>query len=196
VQAAAESYIGLVEVGVGLIPAAGGCTEMMRRAACGLDEGDDVTKQTIEVFERIGMAKVASSAAEAKEWNYLRTGDDITMNRDRLLAEAKKAAQGLALAGYEAPEPKPTLVGGRGVRAALELRLWMMQQAMWASEYDVVVGKRLANVLAGGDLTQVSFVSEEYMLGLEREAFLGLCGEQKTRERIEHLLKTGKPLRN
>lgn len=196
VQAAAESYIGLVEVGVGLIPAAGGCTEAMRRATAGLDEGDDVTKQTLEVFERIGMASVASSAAEAKEWSYLRPGDDITMNRDRLLAEAKKAAQALALAGYEPSEPKPVLVGGRGVRAALELRLWMMQQAMWASDYDVVVGKRLANVLAGGDLTQVSFVSEEYLLGLEREAFLGLCGEQKTRERIEGLLQTGKPLRN
>lgn len=196
VQAAAESYIGLVEVGVGLIPAAGGCTEMMRRATAALDEGDDVTKQTLEVFERIGMAKVASSAAEAKEWNYLRPTDDITMNRDRLLAEAKKAAQALALAGYEVQEPKPILVGGRGVRAALDLRLWTMRQALWASDYDVLVGKRLANVVAGGDLTQVSFVSEEYMLGLEREAFLGLCGEAKTRERIEHLLKTGKPLRN
>ncbi len=196
VQAAAESYIGLVEVGVGLIPAAGGCTEMMRRATAGLDEGDDPTKQTLAVFERIGMAKVASSAAEAKEWNYLRRGDDITMNRDRLLDEAKRAAQALALAGYEPPEPRPVLVGGRGVRAALELRLWMMNQALWASEFDVVVGKRLANVVAGGDLTQASLVSEEYMLGLEREAFLGLCGEQKTTERIEHLLKTGKPLRN
>ena len=196
VQAAAESYIGLVEVGVGLIPAAGGCTEMMRRATAGMDEGDDVTKETLAVFEKIGLASVASSAAEAKEWKYLRASDDITMNRDRLLAEAKKAAQALALAGYRVAEPKPILVGGRGVRAALELRLWTMQQAMWASEYDVTVGKRLANVLAGGDLTQVSFVSEEYMLGLEREAFLSLCGETKTRERIEHLLKTGKPLRN
>ncbi|MCB1018292.1 MAG: 3-hydroxyacyl-CoA dehydrogenase/enoyl-CoA hydratase family protein [Acidobacteria bacterium] len=196
VQAAAESYIGLVEVGVGLIPAAGGCTEMMRRATAGLDESDDVTKQTLHLFERIGMAKVASSAEEAQQWGYLSPGDDITMNRDRLLAEAKKAALALALAGYEPKEPQPILVGGRGVRAALELRLWMMRQAMWASDYDVTVGKRLANVLAGGDLTQPSFVSREYMLGLEREAFLGLCGEQKTRERIEHLLKTGKPLRN
>ena len=196
VQAAAESYIGLVEVGVGLIPAAGGCTEAMRRATAGLDESDDVTKETIGVFERIGMAQVASSAAEAKEFGYLRPTDDVTMNRDRLLAEAKKAAMALALAGYEPEEPKPILVGGRGVRAALELRLWMMRQAMWASDYDVLVGKKLANVLAGGDLTQTSFVSEEYMLGLEREAFLALCGEQKTRERIEHLLKTGKPLRN
>ncbi|MCB9383748.1 MAG: 3-hydroxyacyl-CoA dehydrogenase/enoyl-CoA hydratase family protein [Bryobacterales bacterium] len=196
VQAAAESYIGLVEVGVGLIPAAGGCTEMMRRATAGLDESDDVTKQTLHLFERIGMAKVASSAEEAQQWGYLSPGDDITMNRDRLLAEAKKAALALALAGYEPKEPQPILVGGRGVRAALELRLWMMRQAMWASDYDVTVGKRLANVLAGGDLTQPSFVSQEYMLGLEREAFLGLCGEQKTRERIEHLLKTGKPLRN
>ena len=196
VQAAAESYIGLVEVGVGLIPAAGGCTETMRRATAHKDEGADVTKETLAVFERIGMAKVASSAEEAREWGYLRESDGITMNRDRLLAEAKKAALALALGGYRPEEPKPILVGGRGVRAALELRLWMMRQAMWASDYDVAVGKRLANVLAGGDLTQASLVSEDYMLGLEREAFLGLCGEQKTRERIEHLLKTGQPLRN
>jgi 3-hydroxyacyl-CoA dehydrogenase len=196
VQAAAESYIGLVEVGVGLIPAAGGCTEMMRRATAGKAEGADVTKETLTVFERIGMAKVASSSEEAREWGYLRRTDDITMNRGRLLAEAKKAAQALALSGYEPAEPEQILVGGRGVRAALELRLWIMQQAMWASEYDVVVGKRLANVLAGGDLTQASLVSQEYMLGLEREAFLGLCGEAKTQERIEHLLKTGRPLRN
>ena len=196
VQAAAETYMGLVEVGVGLIPAAGGCTEMLRRATEGLDAKDDVTSQTLAVLEMIGMAKVSNSAAEARQMRLLRPADGVTMNRDRLLGEAKKAAQGLATAGYEPPEESPILVGGRGVRAALELRLWMMRQAEWASDHDVHVGKKLANVLAGGDLSEASLVSEEYLLGLEREAFLSLCGEQKTQQRIEHILKTGKPLRN
>lgn len=196
VQAAAETYIGLVEVGVGLIPAGGGCAEMIRRATVGLDEGDDLTGAVIDVFDRIGTAKVAGSAAEAREWNYLRRGDDVTMNRDRVLAEAKQAAIGLAAGGYEPPEPSPILVGGRGLRANLELRVWMMGQAAWASEYDQFVGKKLANILAGGDLTQASFVDEDYVLGLEREAFLSLCGEEKTQQRIEHILKTGRPLRN
>ncbi|MBI1354199.1 MAG: 3-hydroxyacyl-CoA dehydrogenase [Acidobacteria bacterium] len=196
VQAAAETYMGLVEVGVGLVPAAGGCAEVTRRYTAGLDAKDDVTAHMLSAFEMIGTAKVSNSAAEAREMRLLRASDGVTMNRDRLLAEAKKAAQGLATAGYEPPEETPILVGGRGVRAALELRLWMMRQAEWAGDYDVHVGKKLANVLAGGDLTEPAFVSEEYLLGLEREAFLSLCGEQKTQARIEHILKTGKPLRN
>ena len=196
VQAAAESYIGLVEVGVGLIPAGGGCAEMVRRWNAGLTENDDMTRGMIEVFDTIGMAKVANSAAESRDWRYLRSADDITMNRDRLLAEAKQAALGLVAGGYEPPEPSPILVGGRALRAALDLRVWMMRQAAWATDYDQLVGKKLANILAGGDLTQPSFVDEDYLLGLEREAFLSLCGEERTQQRIEHILKTGRPLRN
>ncbi len=196
VQAAAETYMGLVEVGVGLIPAGGGCAEMVRRWTDGFTEKDNLTRGMIQVFDMIGTAKVANSAPEAEEWRYLRGSDDITMNRARLLAEAKQTALGLVAGGYEPPEPEPILVGGRGLRAALELRAWMMREAEWASEFDQFVAKKLANVLAGGDLTQASFVDEAYLLGLEREAFLSLCGEEKTQQRIEHILKTGKPLRN
>jgi 3-hydroxyacyl-CoA dehydrogenase len=128
--------------------------------------------------------------------SFLGPSDGITMNRDRLLADAKRAVMARAQAGYEPPQDSDILVGGRGVRASLELRAWMMQQAMWASEHDLLVGKKLAGILAGGDLTQPSFVSEDYLLGLEREAFLSLCGESKTQQRIEHILKTGRPLRN
>ncbi len=196
VQAAAETYMGLVEVGVGLIPAAGGCTEVVRRLSAGLDLKSNLEGPAGDAFQMIGTAKVSNSAAEAREMGLLRASDGITMNRDRLLAEAKKVAQALATAGYEPPEETPILVGGRAVRASMELRLWMMRQAMWASDHDAHIGKKLANVLAGGDLTEQAYVSEEYLLGLEREAFLSLCGEQKTQQRIEHLLKTGRPLRN
>ena len=196
IQAAGETYMGLVEVGVGLIPGGGGCVEMLRRHTAGLDEKDDITTATRDVFEMIGTAKVSSSATEAREWRYLQGSDGITMNRDRLLAEAKNRARGLATAGYEPPRPSEILVGGRGVKAALDLGLWMMRQAQYISDYDVEIGKRLGTVLAGGDLTQPSFVSEDYLIGLEREVFLSLAGEQKTQERIGHFLKTRRPLRN
>lgn len=196
VQAAAETYMGLVEAGVGLIPAAGGCVEMTRRLTAGLDTKDNLEDAAGTAFEMIGTAKVSNSALEARQMRLLRASDGVTMNRDRLLAEAKRVAKGLATAGYEAPEETPVLVGGRAIRASLELRLWMMRQAHWASDHDVHVGKKLANVLSGGDLTEPAFVSEEYLLGLEREAFLSLCGEEKTQQRIEHILKTGRPLRN
>jgi 3-hydroxyacyl-CoA dehydrogenase len=185
-----------VEVGVGLIPAAGGCTEVVRRLSAGFDLKSNLEGPVGDAFQMIGTAKVSNSAAEAREMGLLRASDGITMNRDRLLAEAKKVALALATAGYEPPEETPILVGGRAVRASLELRLWLMRQAMWASDHDAHIGKKLANVLSGGDLTEQAYVSEEYLLGLEREAFLSLCGEQKTQQRIEHLLKTGRPLRN
>ncbi len=133
VQAAAETYMGLVEVGVGLIPAAGGCTEMMRRLTAGLEPKDNLEGPAGDAFQMIGTAQVSNSAAEARKLRLLKPSDGITMNRDRLLAEAKKVALGLATAGYEPPEQTPILVGGRGVRASLELRLWMMRQAHWAS---------------------------------------------------------------
>jgi len=195
-QAAAETYIGLVEAGVGLIPAGGGCAELARRAVAGLDEKDNLTPPMFDVFDRIATAKVSGSAAEAREWGILRRSDDVTANTDRLLAEAKAAAVGLAASGYEPPEQTEILVGGKGIKASFDLRAWMMRQAHWASDFDVFVAGKLAHILAGGELSAPSFVSEDYLLGLEREAFLSLCGEEKTQQRIEHILKTGKPLRN
>jgi 3-hydroxyacyl-CoA dehydrogenase len=196
VQAAAETYMGLVETGVGLVPAAGGCAEMVRRYTTGLTPEDDLTTATQTVFELIGMAKVSGSAAEARQRRYLRANDGITMNRDRLIAEAKHAAQAMATLGYEPSPGGEILAGGSGVLAALELGLYMMREAEYVSDFDVVVGKKLAHVLSGGRLSQPSLVSEEYLLNLEKEAFLSLCGEAKTHQRIEHVLKTGKPLRN
>jgi 3-hydroxyacyl-CoA dehydrogenase len=185
-----------VEVGAGLIPAAGGCTETLRRYTNPLGAAGDMEGATRAAFEMIGTAKVSNSGAEAKEMRYLTQADGITMNLDRLLADAKKAALGLATAGYEPFEETEVLVGGKGVKAAMELGVWMMKQGGYASDHDVLIGGKLAHVLAGGDLSAPSMVSVDYMLGLELEAFLSLCGEEKTQQRIESLLKTGRPLRN
>jgi 3-hydroxyacyl-CoA dehydrogenase len=196
VQAAAETYMGLVEVGAGLIPAAGGCTELLRRHTSGLSPQQDLTPATREAFETIGMAKVSNSAAEARERRFLQATDRITMNRDRLIADARHTALALVSAGYEPEPPADVLVGGEVVRAALELDLYLTHEAGWISGYDLEIGRKLANVLSGGPLSQPAWVSEDYLLGLEREAFLSLCGEEKTQQRMEHILKTGKPLRN
>ena len=196
VHAAAETYMGLVEVGAGLIPAAGGCVELLRRHTEGRTLSDDLTPPTREVFQTIGLAKVANSAAEARDRRFLQSADMVTMNRDRLLADARQTALALAAAGYQPKPAREVLVGGQGVRAALDLELYLMYEARYLSDYDLQIGRKLAHVLAGGPLTQAGVVSEDYLLGLEKEAFLSLCGEQKTLERMEHILKTGKPLRN
>jgi 3-hydroxyacyl-CoA dehydrogenase len=188
--------MGLVETGVGLVPAAGGCVELLRRHTAQLTPDDDPTPATRAVFETIGTAKVSGSAAEARQWRYLRAADGITMNRDRLIAEAKRAAQALALAGHQPAPDTEILVGGGGTLAALELELYLMRESEYISDFDFHVGKKLAHILSGGKLSQPSFVSEDYLLNLEREAFLSLCGEERTHQRIEHVLKTGKPLRN
>ena len=196
VQAAAETYMGLVEVGVGLIPAGGGCKEFVRRSTEAFGVEDSVVHPLKSVFETIGSAKVSGSAVEAKQLNLLRANDVITMNRDRLLADAKQAALSLVVMGYRPQPPPEILVGGRGVRAALEMGPYLMREAEWISDYDLHIGKQLAYVVAGGNLSQPSLVSEEYLLGLERETFVSLCGEEKTQQRMEAVLKTGKPLRN
>ena len=195
VQAAAETYIGLVEVGVGLIPAGGGTKEMLARAmetAAGADPLPAVQR----VFETIAFAKVAGSGPDAKRIGYFREGDDITMNRDRLLADAK--AQALAMVSdYRPPQPRAAIrVGGEGVLAALKLGVHLAWRAGRISDHDAVIGRKLAWILAGGNLTHAATVTEQQLLDLEREAFLSLCGERKTTERIAHTLKTGKPLRN
>lgn len=196
VQAAAETYMGLVEVGAGLIPAAGGCKELLHRYTEGFSASDDLTPPTRTVFERIGMAKVSSSAAEARDWRFLRPSDEITMNRDRLIADAQQAALQMAKAGSSPKTEGEVLVGGNAVLAVLQLELYFMHEAKYITGYDMHVGRKLAHVLSGGPLSQPSLVSEEYLLGLEKEAFLSLCGEEKTQQRMEHILSTGKPLRN
>jgi 3-hydroxyacyl-CoA dehydrogenase len=188
--------MGLVEVGAGLIPAAGGCKELLHRHTEGFSASDDLTPPTRTAFERIGMAKVASSAEEAREWRFLRPSDEITMNRDRLIADAQQAALQMAKADAPPKTDMQILAGGNAVLAVLQLELYLMREAKYISDYDVHIGRKLAHVLSGGPLSQPGLVSEEYLLGLEKEAFLGLCGEEKTQQRMEHILTTGKPLRN
>jgi len=198
VQSAAEAYIGLVEVGVGLIPAAGGTTEMLARAMDGLT----VTAQTDllpvvqVVFETIGFAKVSTSAADARRLGLLRAVDGVSMNRERVVADAKAFALERVREGYRKPLPRAIAVGGSGVLAALKLGIHLAWRAGRISDHDAVIGRALAGVLAGGSLPHQTVVSEQYLLDLEREAFLKLCGERKTLERVQHTLKTGKPLRN
>ncbi len=197
VQAAAESYIGLVEVGVGLIPAGGGTKEMLARAVEGVPAQSDLLPYAQRVFETIGFAKVSTSAADARRLGFLTDADGITMNRERLMADAKAIALERVREGYQRPMPRTAIpVGGDSVLAALKLGVHLAWRAGRISEHDVVVGKALAMILAGGALPHPTTVPEQYLLDLEREAFLKLCGERKTLERIAHTLKTGKPLRN
>jgi 3-hydroxyacyl-CoA dehydrogenase len=196
VQAAAEAYIGLVEVGVGLIPAGGGTKEMLARAAESAPAGVDLLPYVQRVFETIGFGKVSTSAADAKRIGYLRDVDDVTMNRDRLIADAKAAALALA-SDYSAPQPRQAVrVGGEGLLAALKLGIHLAWRAGRISDHDALIGRKLAWILAGGSLPHPAAVSEQQLLDLEREAFLSLCGERRTQERIAYTLKTGKTLRN
>jgi 3-hydroxyacyl-CoA dehydrogenase len=198
VQAAAETYMGLVEVGVGLIPAAGGTKEMLARAVEHLpDPRADLTPFVQRVFETIGFAKVSTSAANAAELGFLRDADAITMNRERQLADAKAIALERAREGYKPRTPRTAIpVGGDSLLAALKLGVHLAWRAGRLSDHDALLGRTLAWVLCGGSLPHQTTVSEQYLLDLEREAFLKLCGERKTLERIQHTLKTGKPLRN
>lgn len=197
VQAAAESYIGLVETGAGILPAAGGCKEMVVRAVeAGTDELDRLNRLR-QVFENIALARVSTSADEARRLGYLRTADLVTMNRDRLLADAKQTALNLVRQGYRPPTPRTdVLVPGETAYAQLKLGVHMMRRADRISDHEVKIATKLAYVLSGGALNPPQPVSEQYLLDLEREAFLSLVGEPKTLERIQHLLKTGKSLRN
>jgi 3-hydroxyacyl-CoA dehydrogenase len=211
-QPHAETYIGLVEAGVGLIPAGGGTKEMLLRAvdaAVALappDPKDPASRfaQSAElgtalrrVFENIALAKVSTSAAEARGLGLLAAADRITLNRERLLLDAKAQAAVLAGVGYVAPQPRTAIPApGASALAALETGVYLMGEAGYASEHDQKVARWIAYVLAGGRVTAGVAVSEQYLLDLEREAFLSLCGERKTQERIAFTLKTGKPLRN
>jgi 3-hydroxyacyl-CoA dehydrogenase len=198
VQAAAESYIGLVEVGVGLIPAAGGTKEMTARAAAEMAPGTSDFLPTVQrAFETVAFAKVSSSAPDAERLGYLRPVDAFTMNRERLLSDAKARALQRVAEGYHAPAPRTAIrVGGDAVLAPLKLGIHLAWRAGRISDYDLVIGRKLATVMAGGALPHPSTVTEQELLDLEREAFLSLLGERRTLERIQHMLKTGKPLRN
>ena len=196
VVAAAETYMGLVEAGVGLIPAGGGTKEMLVRAMAVCGDRDDPLPHVQRVFETIGFAKVSTSADDARRLGYLRTVDSVIANRDRLIGEAKRVALARA-SGYVRPQPPAAIrVGGETVQAALKLGVYLAWRAGRISDHDALIGRTLASILSGGSLAYLGAISEAQLLDLEREAFLRLCGERKTQERIAHTLKTGKPLRN
>jgi 3-hydroxyacyl-CoA dehydrogenase len=195
VQAHAETYIGLVEPGVGLIPGWGGCGEMLERwqAMPGMPKGP--MPAVSKVFEIVSTATVAKSAAEAKELGFLRPGDGVTMNRDRLLADAKARALKLA-EGYTPPEPPVFRLPGPGGKTALMLAVESFQSRGLATDYDGVVSGKLATVLTGGDTDPTEEVTEAQLLALELAEFMELVHESRSQDRIEHMLATGKPLRN
>ncbi len=185
IQASAELYMGLVEVGVGLIPAGGGCKELLIRH-------HDLAK----VFEQIGYAKVSTSASEARQMRFLRDGDGISMNAERLIADAKALALSL-IPSYSPGAPRTDItVSGEAGYALIQLGVYVAKEGKYISKHDAVIGEKLANILSGGRLTGSPQVSEQYLLDLEREAFLSLCGYPETQQRMQHMLKTGKPLRN
>lgn len=198
VCAAAETYIGLVELGVGLIPGGGGTKEFVVRAADEMHEDEPETITLKNRFLTIATAKVATSAAEAYELGILRKGkDEIVMNQGRRIAEARKSVIELFDSGYSTPVQRTDVkVLGRSALGALYAGINGMWRANYATDHDVVVAKKLAYVMCGGDLSEPTAVSEQYLLDLEREAFLSLCGEKKTLERIQSVLKGGKPIRN
>jgi 3-hydroxyacyl-CoA dehydrogenase len=198
IHAAAEAYLGLVETGVGLIPGGGGTKEMLIRANERSAGGEDLDlfHALKPVFENIAMARVSTSGEDARSLGFLRPSDLIAMNRDRQIADAKQTALALLRAGYHPPAPAQIRVLGEEFLTGAKLAIHMMIRGGYASEYDGAVGRKLANILAGGAVTAAQIVPEQYVLDLEREAFVSLCGERKTQERIAYTLKTGKPLRN
>ena len=210
-QPHAELYIGLVEVGVGLLPGGGGCKEMLLRAvdgagalrqgtrasSGGLAESVELLETMKKAFEMIATAKVATSAHEARSYGFLSNADVITMNRERVLADAKARALELVREGYEPPVARTNIPApGENILATLKMGVHLMRQGDHITEYEVKLGHKIAEVLCGGNVTPGSPVSEQYLLDLEREAFKSLCGEKKTQERIQYTLKTGKTLRN
>ena len=199
-QPCGETYIGLVEVGVGVIPAGGGCKELMVRMTEGLpdgviDAGLNLQHVYAKAFENIAMAKVATSAVEGMELGYIRKNENISLGRDQQLWDAKQAVLGLAKF-YKKPRPVMIPVMGENFRGIADAVLYNMRHGNFASDYDCHVSRKVAHILSGGDCAEGTLVAEEEILALEREAFLSLCGEKKTQDRIMYMLNTGKPLRN
>jgi 3-hydroxyacyl-CoA dehydrogenase len=200
VCAAGEAYIGQVEAGVGLVPAGGGCKELLRRVVSPVIKrtpSADPLPFMQRIFEMIAMAKVSASAVEAQQWGFLTDCDRIVMNRDHLLSEAKHMVLEMAASGYRPPVRGKEIwaVGASGL-AAMEIMVWGLKEAGYASEHDALVANKTAYILSGGKLSKPQWVDPQYILDLEREAFLSLLGEQKTIDRMWHMLNTGKPLRN
>jgi 3-hydroxyacyl-CoA dehydrogenase len=194
IVAASETYMGLVEAGVGLIPGAGGCKELVRRM---VSDKSDPVPMLQNVLQTIGTGKVSSSAEEARTFGFLGEADRVVMNRDHLLHEAKQEVLALAEAGYTAPvHERNCYAAGRDARAALRAAIFILQQSGYASEYDAYLSGRLAHVLSGGALSSGQWVDEQHFLDLEREVFVELVSQPKTQERIQYMLANGKPLRN
>jgi 3-hydroxyacyl-CoA dehydrogenase len=196
-----ETYLGLVEVGVGVIPAGGGCKEILVRLTEGIPDGViegglNMQYHMAKAFENIAMAKVGTSAAEAMELGYIRKTETINMNRDQQIYEAKQIALSLVMAGYKPPRPALIPVMGENFRGLVDAIIMNMRYGNFISDYDLVVSRKVAHVLSGGDCAEGTYVSEQEILDLEREAFLSLMGETKTHERIMFMLTKGKPLRN
>jgi 3-hydroxyacyl-CoA dehydrogenase len=207
VRAHAETYMGQVEFGVGVIPAAGGCKELLLRATDWVPKElpsavpggakADLLPYVTKVFETIAMGKVSSCAQEAYELGFLRPHDGITMNGDHLLYDAKQSVLALAKTGYRPPRRRDEIrVTGRAGGALLSLMVYYLKQGLYITDHDALVASKLAYVLSGGDVDLNTLVTEQYLLDLEREAFMSLCGEEKTQVRMKHFLETGKPLRN
>ena len=208
-QPHAELYMGLVEVGVGLLPGGGGCKEMLLRAVDSAasirprgsknesGESVELVEAMKKAFETIATAKVATSAAEARGLGFLSPSDNISMNRERVLADAKARAQALVRAGYQASVPRTDIPApGENMLATLKMGVYFMRQGEFITEHEAKLGTKIAEVICGGNITPSTPVSEQYLLDLEREGFKSLCGEKKTQERIQFTLKTGKILRN
>ncbi len=199
IQASAETYMGLVETGVGLIPAGGGCKELLLRYTESVDELDekvDLQPFVNKAFETIAMAKVSTSGEEARSLGFLRKTDGITMNRDALLFDGKQGVLALEKLNYTPPREKGIRVVGKDGQGVLKLIIYSMKQSSWISTYDEKIARNLARVLCGGDVPANTRVTEQTLLDLEREAFLSLLGEPNTQERMQHMLLKGKPLRN
>jgi 3-hydroxyacyl-CoA dehydrogenase len=197
VQAAGETYMGLVEFGVGVIPGGGGTKELTRRSALRYEKDDIELNVLRDNFYRIAMAQVSTSAIEAFDHGFLMQGrDHVSMNKHRQIADAKQLALSLAAQGYMMPSKEKFKVLGQTALAMFEVGIHQMLEGRYISPHEVKMARKLAYVMAGGDLSAPTMVSEQYLLDLEREAFLSLCTEKKTLERIQHMLKTGKPLRN
>lgn len=197
-QAHAETYMGLVELGVGLIPAGGGCLRMVERHTTLVQnvEGVDLLPLIGQASMTVAMAKVSTSAEEARQLRFLREEDGISLNRADLLQHAKQRALGMARAGYRPPRPRKLKAAGADAAATIRARVWGMVEGQWASEFDGLLAGKLAHTLCGGSVAAGTMLTDQDYLDLELEAFLSLCGEEKTLARIEHMLKNNKPLRN
>ena len=198
VVAAAETYIGLVELGAGVIPAGGGTKEMLRRIVNPVMriENAEPLAALQRAFLQMGQAKVATSAEEARSMYILGLADRVVMNRDHLLTEAKREVLHMIASGYKPPAPEPIYAAGRDALAAIRIGAWMFAEGNYITQYDHHIAGKLAYVMCGGELTRPQWVSEQYILDLEREAILSLFGEERTQARMWNILQTGKPLRN